>query len=164
MIHRYVIPRTSVWGFEITIGTRFNNWIGPLCGISVSLRIFICLTFRYFIFSRYCKLGIGEWMNIVKDMLYGLHFYVTKLLAPQKKNIWGRSRNFIFTVENWHIDLSWRSWGSSIAGKVNSKIRLAIIRNFKRRFTIQVESSKLFTNSEGNSGSYTSSEQSLRYQ
>ena len=163
MVNRYARPRTSVWGFDSTIGIRFTNCSGPLCGLYVSRCIFTCLTFRCFTFCSSCKLGRGEWMNMKNHMLDGLHVYITNFFVPQEKKLLGGS-DFSKTRENLQIDLSWRSWGSSISSKGKMKMWLGIIRILNRLFSIQGECITLVTNIEGTSGSYTSTEQFLGYQ
>ena len=88
MVDRYARPRTSVWGFESTIGLSFTNGSGPLCGMSMSIHIFTCITFRYLTFCRYYKLGRGEWMNTTKNMLDGMHFSMTKKCCHKRRSFW----------------------------------------------------------------------------
>ena len=94
MVNGYAIPRTSVGGFESNIGIRFINGSGTLCGLSVRLCIFTCLTFRYFTFVAPVNLIRDEWINMAKHMLYELHVCMINILVPQKKMILGRSQFF----------------------------------------------------------------------
>ena len=98
IVDRCASPRKIVWSFEITIGLRLTNGIGNLCAMSVVLRIFTCLKFRYFTFCGSCKLGRGEWMNMEKHMLDGLHVSMTKHLVTQEKNLWGRNQTLFPSV------------------------------------------------------------------
>ena len=91
MVNKYTIPRMSVWCFESTICISFTNLVVLLCSIYVSIHVFTCLTFIYFTFFSCCKLGRGEWINMAKHILDGLHVSVTKILVPHKKKLWWSS-------------------------------------------------------------------------
>ena len=96
IVNKYTIPRMSVWCFESTICISFTNLVVLLCSIYVSIHVFTCLTFIYFTLFSCCKLGRGEWMNMAKHMLDGLHASVIKRFVPWDKNLWWRSQICIF--------------------------------------------------------------------